>query len=76
MGAADNLAHVAVFDALPVVVVAKLFIIVVKVFVKLPTIARNFNYVFNLVFSSCTKLLFYKTELLCRIPKLLIKKNY
>jgi hypothetical protein len=37
MGAADKLAHVAVFDALPVVVVAKLSIIVVKVFVKLPT---------------------------------------
>jgi hypothetical protein len=38
MGAADNLAHLVVFDALPAVVVAKLSIIVVKVFVKLPTV--------------------------------------
>jgi hypothetical protein len=37
MGAADNLAHVAVSDALPAVVVVKLSIVVVKVFVKLPT---------------------------------------
>jgi hypothetical protein len=38
MGVADNLAHVAIFDALPAIVVAKLSIVVVKVFVKLPTI--------------------------------------
>jgi hypothetical protein len=38
MGAADNLAHVAVFDVLPAVVVVKLSIVVVKVFVKLPTV--------------------------------------
>jgi hypothetical protein len=46
MGAADNLAHVAVFDALPAVVVAKLSIIVVKVFVKLPIVVVKMLYLF------------------------------
>jgi hypothetical protein len=46
MGAADNLAHVAVFNALPAVVVAKLCIVVVKVFVKLPTVVVKMLYLF------------------------------
>jgi hypothetical protein len=46
MGAADNLAHVTVFDALPAFVVAKLSIIVVKVFVKVPTVVVKILYLF------------------------------
>jgi hypothetical protein len=46
MEAVDNLAHVTVFDALPAVVVAKLSIIIVKVFVKLPTAVVNILFLY------------------------------
>jgi hypothetical protein len=46
-GGRQPTAHVAVFDALPaVVVVAKLCIVVVKVFVKLPTVVVKMLYLF------------------------------
>jgi uncharacterized membrane protein len=89
MGMADNLAHVAVFDALPAVVVMKLSTVVVKVFVnmptvvvkilvivKLPTTIGKFNYVFNLIFSSCTKVAFLQNKVALPHTKVAYQKNY